>query len=322
MWLRLALAVMTIVALGHEAHAASSWFWCEPLHAYYPWVRSCPESWRQVDPRSASQQPRSVGAPQETDTAPVPSSGADQSTFPSPAAAPRGDGLDQWCQGSITALNMAICTDNDLRAEAVQRLHAFDDAKARLTPDQQKALAADQNGWAMSYAQSCGLQSNMPPVLPLAPSVKECLAHAGQQRLAYLRSYGTPTASNPATPTANPTSAASTPEAKASPDTASAAPQPATQSTSPAETSPAKAAAANPSPSPEATTSKADTSTKASSCNGTFMRASANPFGDGKRIPALGTLQGNTMAASLLLASATIGLWVFAVLRKARQQPR
>jgi hypothetical protein len=52
------------------------------------------------------------------------------------------------------------------------------------------------------------------------------------------------------------------------------------------------------------------------------MRASANPFGDGKRIPALGTLQGNTMAASLLLASATIGLWVFAVLRKARQQPR
>jgi hypothetical protein len=326
-WLRLALALVAIVALGHEAHAASSWFWCEPLHAYYPWVRSCPVAWRQVDPRSPpSQQPQyeQSQAPQETGTAPVPSSEAAQPTFPSSATVPRGDGLDQWCQGSITALNMVICTDNDLRAEAVQRLHAFDDAKARLTPDQQKTLAADQNGWAMSYAQSCGLQPDTPPALPLAPSVKECLAQAGQQRLAYLRSYGTATASNPATPTANAGSPASIPEPvapAAGTPAASTAPQPAP---SPAPANEASSASAPAVSLPSSSDTKASSAGAApvSSCSGVFTRASANPFGNGERIPALGTLQGGTMAASLLLASATICLWIFAFFRKARSQPR
>jgi uncharacterized protein len=326
MWLRLALALVTIVALGHEAHAASSWFWCEPLHAYYPWVRSCPVGWRQVDPRSPpSQQPQSgqSQAPsQEAGTAPVPFSAAGQPTFPSPITVPHGDGLDQWCQGSITALNIAICTDNDLRAEAVQRLHAFDDTKTRLTPDQQKTLAADQNGWAMSYAQSCGLHGEAAPALPLAPSVKECLAHAGQQRLAYLRSYGAPTATSPSPPVANSTLAASTPVAPvAGPDAASTAQQTATQPAPANDASSASAPALSLPPSPDTKASTAGAS-PISSCGPAYTRASANPFGGGNRsIPALGTLQGQIMTASLLLASATICLWVFAVFRKARRQP-
>jgi hypothetical protein len=326
MWLRLAVALLTIVALGREAHAASSWFWCEPLHAYYPWVRSCPSSWRQVDPRSPpSQQPQfqqSQAPSPDAGTAPVPSSAADQPTFPSPVTAPRGDGLDQWCQGSITALNIAICTDNDLRAGAVQRLHAFDDAKARLPADQQKTLAADQNGWAISYPQSCGLHADVPPTLPLVPSVKECLAHAGQARLAYSRSYGTPAAANPSPPTANTGVAASAPEpASPAANTAAASttPQPAP---SPASANDASSSSAPALSLPSSPDTKAPTAgaAPASSCGPAYTRASANPF-SGNHIPALGTLQGETMAASLLLASATIGLWVFAVFRKARGQP-
>jgi uncharacterized protein len=319
MWLRLIFAVM-IVALGREAHAASSWFWCEPLHAYYPWVRSCPEAWRQVDPGSPpSQQPQfeqSQTPSQAADTAPVPSSAAGLPTFPAPVTASRGDGLDQWCQGSITALNIAICTDNDLRAGAVQRLHAFDDAKARLTPDQQKTLAADQNGWAMSYGESCGVHADIAPTLPLAPSVKECLAHAGQVRLAYLRSYGSPMASGPLPQTlasSTPVSAPPASAAKTASTTQEAAPPPAPAN----ETSSASAPAVSLPPSPDTKAAAA-----VSSCSLASTRASANPFGGGNRFPALGTLQGQTMVASLLLASATICLWIFAVFRNVRREPR
>jgi uncharacterized protein len=328
MWLRLALLVISAVALGREAHAASSWFWCEPLHAYYPWVRSCPEAWRQVDPRSPpSQQPQfeqSQAPPQDAGTAPVPSSAAGQPTFPSPVTPSRADGLDLWCQGSITALNIAICTDNDLRAGAVQRLHAFDDAKARLTPDQQKTLAADQNGWAMSYGQSCGVHADTAPSLPIAPSVKECLAHAGQARLAYLRSYGTPTASSPSPPAANPSLSVSNPEATSpapATDTASTAQQPATLP-APANEAPSASAPAVSLPSSPDPKSAAAGTSAGSSCGPAYGHASANPLGDGSRIPTLGTLQGKTMAASLLLASATICLWIFAAFRNVRRQPR
>jgi hypothetical protein len=232
------------------------------------------------------------------------------------------------CQGSITALNMAICTDNDLRVAAVQRLHAFDDAKARLTSDQQKTLAADQNGWAMSYAQSCGLHADVAPTLPLAPSVKECLAHAGQQRLAYLRSYGTPAASSQTTPAANPGSAASSAASPSTPgpgpsavssDTASAVQQVTEPPAQPAETLPMSAPPAN---SPSAPDAKPSTPAAATVSCTTASRASANPFGGDARIPAFGTLQGKTMAASVLLAWATVCLWVLAVFRNTRRQPR
>jgi uncharacterized protein YecT (DUF1311 family) len=74
--------------------------------------------------------------------------------------------------------------------------NAFDEAEARLSPDQQKALLADQNAWVRSYARVCGLP-DMPSALTLAPEVKACMARAGSARIAYLRAYGSFSASPP-----------------------------------------------------------------------------------------------------------------------------
>lgn len=131
-----------------------------------------------------------------------------QPTFQAPPSLARGDQLDEWCKGKTTAINFAVCSDDELRKLALERLRAFNEANARLSPDQQKVLTADQNGWALSYPQACGLNTAEPPALPLVSSVKECLADAGRKRLSYLRSFGlaaaieTPPA--PAAATANP----------------------------------------------------------------------------------------------------------------------
>lgn len=133
-----------------------------------------------------------AGAAPISGAAPIPA--AEQAglpTFTPPSSLRRGDLLDEWCKGPTTAINIAVCGDEQLRGLAIERLRAFDEARRRLGPDQQKALAADQNGWAMSYPQGCGLPSNTMPASPLAASVKECLAKAGRERLAYLRAYGT-----------------------------------------------------------------------------------------------------------------------------------
>jgi hypothetical protein len=138
-----------------------------------------------------------------------------QPTFPAPPSFVRGDVLDQWCRGSTTALLTAICGDDKLRDLAVQRLYAFEEAKGRLNPDQQKTLIADQNGWAMSYPQTCGLKPDVQPSLPLAQPLEDCLEKAGQARLLYLKDYGLPDAEK----------AAAAPAAPATP--APAAPSPA-----------------------------------------------------------------------------------------------
>ena len=55
------LAVV-VALLTHSAMAeAESWYYCDSVHAYFPYVQHCPESWREVDPNSmphnASEQP-------------------------------------------------------------------------------------------------------------------------------------------------------------------------------------------------------------------------------------------------------------------------
>jgi uncharacterized protein YecT (DUF1311 family) len=156
-----------------------------------------------------------------------PADSGGQPTFQAPPSLARGDQLDEWCKGKTTAINFAVCSDDELRKLALERLRAFNEANARLSPDQQKVLTADQNGWALSYPQACGFGTAEPPTLPLASSVKECLADAGRKRLSYLRSYGLAGAAEtpPATAgtTANP-APAGTPQAQAQlppPDTGS-----------------------------------------------------------------------------------------------------
>ena len=85
-------------------------------------------------------------------------------TFPA-----RGDGLDEWCKEVTSGSIVAMCSDNELRALAVERLRAFNAASSRLPPDRQKILAADQNGWALSYPQRCSLPVERLAVAPARP---------------------------------------------------------------------------------------------------------------------------------------------------------
>ncbi|HEV2185723.1 MAG TPA: hypothetical protein VGR70_00845 [Stellaceae bacterium] len=144
--------------------------------------------------------------------------------FAPQAFAARGDLLDPWCKSATTAVNVVNCGDADLRSLAIERLRAFDQARSRLSWDQQKALAADQNRWAASLAETCDLDSDEPPSLPLDPSAKDCLMREGRSRLALLQAYGAATAGPSPTP---PASAATPTATAATPPSAPAQPQPA-----------------------------------------------------------------------------------------------
>jgi hypothetical protein len=109
---------------------------------------------------------------------------ADRPTFPMV-----GDGLDKWCAQAELPSSIAICSDPELRALVIERQHAFDEARSRLSRDKRKALLVDQNGWVRSYPRICGL-ADAPPSLPLAPTIKDCMAQAGRARIAYLKAYG------------------------------------------------------------------------------------------------------------------------------------
>ena len=92
---------------------------------------------------------------------------ASASTKPA-SFAPLGDGLDDLCKTVTLPRTIALCGDRELRALAVERQQAFDEARARVTPVQQKALLADQKEWTGSYSQACGLAQDDPPSFPLA----------------------------------------------------------------------------------------------------------------------------------------------------------
>ena len=258
------LAALAMLLLPGTAHA---WYWCEPAQAYYPWVRSCPEPWRQVDPRAAARQPggappSAASTPQPAPAQPAPAQQAAAAQGGAPTFTPatsltRGDALDAWCKGSTTAINIAVCGDNDLRALAIERLHAFDDASVRASADQRKALTGDQNGWAMSYPQACGIHANEQPPQPLPPSVKECLMRAGRTRLDYLRAYATPAAANG--------------------NAATNAPAPATPANPPATPSPQPAAESSTAAAPPAEPQPAAPTQSAAAPTDTTQQPAANP---------------------------------------------
>ena len=176
--LRRALAAIAVMALQHGGIAAAQSYW----------------------PNSRLPSP----FPPRQTTVPVPvrpGEKPDGTGFAPQVFAARGDLLDPWCRSATTAVNVVNCGDADLRALAIERLRAFDQARSRLSWDQQKALAADQNHWAASLMETCDLDSDEPPSLPLDPGVKDCLMREGRSRLALLQAYGAATAGpNPAPP--------------------------------------------------------------------------------------------------------------------------
>ncbi|MBV8776887.1 MAG: hypothetical protein JO258_06790, partial [Alphaproteobacteria bacterium] len=105
---------------------------------------------------------------------------------------------------------------------AIERLHAFDEARSRLSWDRQKALAADQNRWVAGLAQRCNLPDDAALALPLEPALKDCLTREGNERLAFLEGYGAGAASEAGAPAAGP-SHPDTPAVKPAPANSAAA---------------------------------------------------------------------------------------------------
>jgi hypothetical protein len=309
MQLRLVLAVLAAAMLQSSAYAAL--------------------------PTTAESRQAAVAAPAEQPSADQ----GDKPNFPPQTFPLRGDTFDPWCKGVTTAINVALCGDDELRALAVQRLQAFDVVSRRLTQEQRKALAGDQNGWAMSYPQGCGLPSNVPPSLPLAQATRECLAKAGRERLTYLQAYGSPTAGSP-TAGSNPPAASEQTAPGSQPAAASpaAAPQPAMSQLTPAARQPlaaqlpvtdlqSSAPTAPPAPptaskppasgAPVATASASTAETPASSQPPQPTKGSTgNPLAS--RVTSLGTLQGKAAFAIALIAVLAVGIWIGGARRQAR----
>lgn len=276
---------------------------------------------------------------------PAPSTDQGEAPFKPQNFPARGDALDAWCRQVKSGSVAAMCSDNELRAAAIERLRVFDQTLSRLPSDQQSALVADQNGWAMSYPQGCGLWANVLPTLPLSPEIKECMVKAGQARLAYLRAYGmpagTPSPASPEAKAAAPPAAPQVPQPQANPavQLPAAVPAPAVAANAPAapETPPAPAPAAPASAKPTPSTAAASQPAASPAApitpkdnpppalpmpasprlSASAPPPSSNPIAT--RMASLGVVRGTAVAAGILLAAATIIAWIWAMIRNGRR---
>ena len=110
------------------------------------------------------------------------------------------------CDRITLPSSLVICSDPELQAIADERQQVYSDLWARLDPDQQKALRADQNRWVRDYATACGVSPDLTPTLPPAPSLIECFKSAGVARTAFLRRYYANIPTNPGPALASPSS--------------------------------------------------------------------------------------------------------------------
>lgn len=101
------------------------------------------------------------------------------------------------CANPKPPWDIVVCSDTALQKLADERLTAFNDAKARLSPEQFQRLREDQNAWVHSYSASCGIRANRAPPSPIPIEIVECFRRAGEARLAYLQSYGSEDGSSP-----------------------------------------------------------------------------------------------------------------------------
>ena len=97
--------------------------------------------------------------------------------------------LDSWCLQAKQPSSTALCSDPELREMSIQRNHAFEAARARLSVDAYDSLLRDQKGWVHSYSTACGISETIPPVLPLPAQTLECMKRAGRARVEYLWNY-------------------------------------------------------------------------------------------------------------------------------------
>jgi uncharacterized protein YecT (DUF1311 family) len=99
----------------------------------------------------------------------------------------RVDELDGWCAQAKKASSVVICSDAELRQQAIARNKLFEAARARLSPEDYKALTEDQSRWVKSYTAACGVPLDGPvPTLPVARYVIDCFTRASHARTAEL----------------------------------------------------------------------------------------------------------------------------------------
>ena len=171
--MRRLLLGLLLIFIAHPAVAAN-WYYCDPLHAYYPYVSTCPVPWREVAPNPnpygpfGSQPGTSTTAPRPAISAPVPLTPAPTATTaPSPpesqpsAAFRRGQvdrqsweawfggltgdyraGADDWAShrslpspGSCSASPPSTGADWTAGCYAAQQKLAAADARRKTEPD-------------------------------------------------------------------------------------------------------------------------------------------------------------------------------------------
>jgi uncharacterized protein YecT (DUF1311 family) len=97
------------------------------------------------------------------------------------------DELDGWCAQVSKASSVVICSDLELRQQAIDRNKLFEAARQKLSPTEYKVLSADQTLWIKSYTARCGVSVDDPvPSQPILQSVIECYRRESHTRTAQL----------------------------------------------------------------------------------------------------------------------------------------
>lgn len=95
--------------------------------------------------------------------------------------------MADWCTKATAPSSMVICSDPELRRQAVIRNRIFADARETLSEEEMKELTADQNHWIHEYTAACGASVNGSPVsLPVPQDITDCYKQAGRERIAEL----------------------------------------------------------------------------------------------------------------------------------------
>jgi uncharacterized protein YecT (DUF1311 family) len=97
------------------------------------------------------------------------------------------DELEGWCAQAKNASSIVICSDDELRRQAIARNKLFEAARGKLSPEAYKALSEDQSRWVKVYTARCGISiDDPPPSVPIRQSVIDCYRRESESRTAYL----------------------------------------------------------------------------------------------------------------------------------------
>src|SRR5579863_5717583 len=94
------------------------------------------------------------------------------------------------CDNTANAAVAVVCSDPALLQLTKERARVWKETHDRTKGEARKSLVADERRWMKDYPRSCGVTGNEPPAT-IDKKVQECFRRANQERIAYLRAYGT-----------------------------------------------------------------------------------------------------------------------------------